>query len=208
MQRVSLLLLILLGFLRPIDAGEFNQVLSIGDQAPRWEKLIGIDGAHHSLSDLDDSVVVVVAFTCNSCPYAVDAEDRLLALHGKYSDRGMSLVLINVNKVDEDLPPAMKEKAEKKGFQFPYLFDETQKVGKDFGAIYTPEFFVLDRQRHVVYMGAFDDSPDGRAVSKRYVESAVEAALRGEKPQLTETVPIGCRVRYERTRRSRRVKKE
>lgn len=208
MSRITIPLLLLLGSLLPATAGEYNQVMNIGDEAPRWEQLPGVDGESHSLSDLKESQVVVVAFTCNSCPYAVDVEDRLIALHGKYAERGVSLVLINVNKVAADLLPAMKEKAEAKSFKFPYLFDETQKIGKDFGAMYTPEFFVLDRQRHVVYMGSLDDSPDGREVNKRYVEAAIEATLSGKKPAVTETVPIGCRVRYERVRRSRRVKKE
>ncbi|MCG8649137.1 MAG: thioredoxin family protein, partial [Pirellulales bacterium] len=141
--------------------------------------------------------------TCNSCPYAVDVEDRLIALEKDYASRGVALVAINVNKVKKDLLPAMKETAEDKGFKFPYLFDESQQIAKDYGAKYTPEFFVLNQQRKVVYMGSLDDSPDGKNVAKRYVRAAVDAVLSGEQPAVSETVPIGCRVRFERQRRSR-----
>ena len=111
---------------------------------------------------------------------------------------------MNVNKVDEDLPPKMKEKAEAKGFKFPYLFDETQQIAKDFGAGFTPEFFVLSKDRKVVYMGAMDDSPNADKVKRRYVDEAVAAALAGNLPEVRETVPIGCRIRIERTRRRKK----
>ena len=190
--------------LGPAFAGEYNQVLDIGDDAPAWRDLIGVDDQKHSLEELADSDVVVVIFTCNSCPYAVDAEDRLIALQEKYADDGVTLVAINVNKVDEDLLPAMKEKSKEKSFPFAYLFDETQQIARDYGAIFTPECYVLDADRKVRYMGALDDSPDGRSVTKKHVESAIDALLAGGQPAVTETVPIGCRVRYERTRRRRK----
>jgi peroxiredoxin len=188
------------------EAGQFNRVLDIGDQAPAWQDLPGVDDQQHSFDELSRFPVVVVAFTCNSCPYAVDVEDRLVAFHKQYSQRGVGLVAINVNKVEEDRLPAMKEKATEKGFKFPYLFDESQKIARDYGAQYTPEFFVLDRQRKVVYMGSLDDSPDGKSVNASYVEVAVKAALEGTEPEVTESVPIGCRVRFERQRRSRKAK--
>ncbi len=189
-----------------VVAGQYNQVLDIGDDAPVWKDLPGVDDQQHSLSDLKKHKVVVVVFTCNSCPYAVDIEDRLIAFDKEFSKRDVALVAINVNKVKEDLLPAMKEKATEKSFPFTYLFDESQQIAKDYGAKYTPEFFVLNQQRKVVYMGSMDDSPDGKKVSKRYVQAAVESALSGTKLEVTETVPIGCRVRFERQRRSRRAK--
>lgn len=187
-------------------SGEYNPVLSIGDKAPDWKELPGVDGEKHSLSDLKNKDVVVLAFLCNSCPYAVDYEDRLIAFAKKHSskDSKVALVAVNVNKVDEDLPPRMKEKAEAKGFKFPYLFDETQKIAKDYGAGFTPEFFVLNKDRKVVYMGAMDDSPNADKVKLRYVEEAVAAALVGKLPEVKETVPIGCRIRIERTRRRKK----
>ena len=186
-------------------AGEYNPVLSIGDKAPAWSKLPGIDGKKHSLSDLKKKDVVVVAFTCNSCPYAVDYEDRLVAFAKQHTatDSKVALVAINVNKVAEDLPEEMKKRADAKGFTFPYLFDESQEIAKKFGAGTTPEFFVLDRDRKVVYMGAMDDSPSAKKVTRRHVEEAVAAALDGKQPEIKETVPIGCRIRFESRRRRR-----
>ena len=187
----------------PAVAGKYNPKLDLGDAAPEWKSLPGVDGKTHSLSDLDEKAIVVV-FTCNTCPYAVDVEDRLLALQKKYASKDVALIAINVNKVEEDLMPAMKEKAKEKGFNFPYLFDETQKIARDFGALRTPEFFVLDAQRNVAYMGALDDSPEGREIKTRYVEQALDATLAGEEVQVGETIPIGCSIRFERTRRTRR----
>jgi peroxiredoxin len=187
-------------------AGEFNPVLDIGDKAPVWKKLPGVDGKEHSAEDLKKKDVLVVFFTCNSCPYAVDYEDRVLAFSKKHSEKDskVGLVAINVNLVEEDLLPEMKKKAKKKGFTFPYLFDESQQIAKDFGAGFTPEFFVLNKDRKVVYMGAFDDSPNADKVKTKYVENAVAAALAGKSPVVKETVPIGCRIRIERRRKRTR----
>ena len=185
-----------------LDAGEYNSVLSIGDSAPAWNELPGVDGATHSLDNLRDRQLVVVAFTCNTCPYAVDYEDRMVELAKKYRQR-VAVVAINVNQVVDDLMPAMKRRAEEKEFPFPYLRDDTQKIARDFGAMRTPEFFVLDKQRKVAYMGALDDSADSAGVRVKYVEDAIEQLLAGQQPQVSETVPIGCAVRYQRQRRKR-----
>ncbi len=200
--RASLMLITLLPAVQS-QAGKYNQKLSVGDDAPAWVNLPGIDGNKYSLGDCKDKKAVVVVFTCNSCPYAVDVEDRLIALHKKYAERGVGLIAINVNQVEEDALAAMKEKATKKKFPFVYLYDESQQIARDFGAIYTPEFYVLNEHRKVVYMGALDDSPDGKNVTVRYVEQAIEAALSGNQPQVAETPAIGCRVRYQRERRRR-----
>ncbi|MCA9169469.1 MAG: thioredoxin family protein [Planctomycetales bacterium] len=185
-------------------AGEFNPTLNILDTAPAWEKLPGVDGNEHALSDLKDVQVIVVVFTCNSCPYAVDHEQRLIALSKQYVGKPVRLIAVNVNKVDEDALEAMKVRATDKGFNFTYLFDESQQIARDFGATYTPEFFVLNKQRQVIYMGAMDDSPSGQDVKVHYVEQAIEAALRGELPEIKETVAIGCGIRYVRARRKPR----
>ena len=185
----------------PVLAGEFNPVLNVGDQAPAWDKLPGVDDKTHALDDLRDEDIVVVVFTCNSCPYAVDVEDRLVALAKTYAEKKFALVAINVNKVESDALPAMKKRAEEKGFAFPYLYDETQQIARDYGATRTPEFFVLNKNRQIVYMGSLDDSPDGKQVSKKYVEAAIEATFKNEKPEVAETIAVGCGVRFERKRR-------
>lgn len=188
-------------------AGEYNSTLSIGDKAPAWNALPGVDGNTHSLADLKDKDIVVVVFTCNSCPYAVDYEDRLIAFAEDVQKRSLpvSLVAINVNKNQSDSLEAMKARAKKKGFNFPYLFDESQKIAKDFGATRTPEFFVLNKQREIAYMGAMDDNTNASKVAKTYVRDAVEALLDGKKVAVTETPPVGCGIRFERSRRRQKT---
>jgi peroxiredoxin len=186
----------------PLPAGEFNEVLSIGDAAPSWAELPGTDGKPHSLADLKDKEVVVLVFTCVSCPTAVDYEDRLQALAKKYGEQGkVAVVAVCVNRVAEDKLPALTQRAAEKKFAFSYLYDESQQIAKRYGAVFTPEFFVIDKQRKIAYMGAFDDSTDPAGVKVRYVEDAIAAALKGEKPATTETIARGCRVRYARERK-------
>ena len=185
------------------QGGTYNKQLTVGDAAPDWKGLEGTDGKKHSLADLADKEVVVVCFTCNTCPYAIDCEDRLIGLSKRFAADGhkCALVAINANKVKDDLMPAMQERAKSKAFNFPYLHDETQQVAKSFGATYTPEFVVLNKQRKVVYLGAMDDSPDGKKVTRRWVEEAVSAALADKLPETTETPAVGCAVRYVRERK-------
>lgn len=92
--------------------------------------------------------------------------------------------------------PQMKARAKQKGFTFPYLYDESQKVARDFGAEYTPEFFVLDKARKVVYMGALDDRDDPKLATRDFLEEAVQAALAATKPKTQETLGRGCRIIY------------
>ena len=185
------------------DAGEYNPVLSIGDPAPAWKALPGVDGKTHSLADLKDSKAVVLVFTCNSCPYAVDYEKRIIALTEQFSSKGVAVVAVNVNKVPEDSFDEMKARSKSRGFNFAYLFDATQQIARDYGATYTPEFFVLDAQRKIAYMGALDNSPAADKVTEQYVAGALTALLAGKQPLKTETVAIGCRIRLERQRRKR-----
>jgi thiol-disulfide isomerase/thioredoxin len=184
-------------------AGTYNKQLNLGDAAPEWSDLVGTDEQKHSLADLAGKEAIVLCFTCNTCPYAVDYEDRLIALAKKFAAEGnkCALVAINANKVKDDLLPAMQERAKAKGFNFPYLHDETQQVAKSYGATFTPEFVVLNKDRKVIYLGAMDDSPDGKKITKRYVEDAVAAALAGKQPEVKETPAVGCAVRYVKTRK-------
>jgi peroxiredoxin len=179
-------------------AGEFNKTLSAGDPAPAWKDLPGTDGQKHALADHADRVVVLV-FTCNSCPIAQDYEDRIVAFGDKYRDR-VAVVAVNVNTIPEDRLDAMKKRAVQKKYSFPYLYDETQKIARDYGANYTPEFFVLTKDRKVAYMGAMDDKTRADEVKEKYLEAAVDAVLKGEKPPKGETIAHGCMIRYKRTR--------
>jgi peroxiredoxin len=182
----------------PAFAGQFNKKLSIGDTAPDFSKLEGVDGKTYSLDTFQDKDVIVVCITCNHCPVAVAYEDRIISFAKKHAgpDSKVAFIAINVNNLDADKLPRMKERAKEKGFNFPYVYDPSQKVGRDLGASVTPEFFVYNKDRKLVYMGALDDSQSNPKVN--YLEPAVEAALKGETPKTQETRARGCGVKYQR----------
>ncbi|HYH68705.1 MAG TPA: thioredoxin family protein [Urbifossiella sp.] len=192
---VAAALVVAAGAPTPAHAGKFNKVLDVGSTAPAWEKLAGTDGKTHSLADLKDKAAVVVVFTCNSCPVAVAYEGRIAALAKKHADT-LAVVAINVNTGKDDALPAMTERAAKKGFPFAYLYDPTQEVARKYGAKYTPEFFLLDKNRKVVYMGALDDKATGE-VKVRYLEDAITALKAGEALVTAETsAAAGCAIRF------------
>jgi peroxiredoxin len=184
----------------PASAGKYNKVLKIGDAAPEWKDLEGTDGQKHSLADLKDRDAVVVVFTCNSCPIAVGYEERLLAFAEKHvgPKSGIAIVAINVNTIKEDALPEMKKRAEKKKFPFAYLYDPTQEIAKKFGATTTPEFFVLNKERKVVYMGALDDKLDPAEATVNYLVPALKVAQGAKIDIETETLPRGCKIRFNR----------
>lgn len=171
--------------------------LEVGDPAPAWSKLEGVDGKKHSLADLKEAKAVAVVFTTNHCPVAKAYEDRLVALHKQYADKGVALVAINVNNNEADRLPKMKERAEEKGFQFDYLYDSSQKIGRAFGATVTPHAFLLDGNRKVVYMGAIDDNQDEDKVENHYLKDAIDAVLAGNAPEPATTKQFGCGIQYE-----------
>jgi peroxiredoxin len=180
--------------------GKFNKVLAPGDRAPAWENLEGTDGKKHSLADLKAKDLVVVVFTCNSCPVAEAYEPRIIDFAEKFASKPESrvaVVAINVNTNKDDALPAMKVRAEKRKFNFTYLYDPSQEIARKYGAMFTPEFFVLDKDRKVVYSGAIDNrAPPGepRAV---YLAPAVEAALAGKKVEMSETsAAAGCKIKF------------
>jgi peroxiredoxin len=180
-------------------ADKFNKKVDIGDAAPVWSGIMGTDDAEHSLSDYKDAKAIVQIFTCNHCPVAVSYEDRLVELQKDYAERGVQLVAINVNNMEADRLPAMKRRAESKGFNFPYLYDESQQTAVECGANVTPHVFVLDGQRKIAYMGAIDDNwNDASKVNKHYLRDALEAVLAGETPAVVSTKAQGCGIMYEK----------
>lgn len=182
------------------------QPLKPGAAAPEWTGLKGIDDKLHSLTDLKDRDVIIVCFTCNTCGYSIDYEDRIIALQKKYSDvdQNVAVVAINPNAHVDDELDDMKQRAREKKFNFVYLKDETHRVARAYAAMYTPEFFVLDKSRKIVYTGALDDAAMAEDVQFRYVELAVDAALKGTVPEIQQTAPRGCAVRYPREKRGRK----
>lgn len=204
MQRMAVVsgLLLCLCSLNLLPAGEFNETMNIGDAAPAWVDLPGVDEKKHSLADLKDKPLVVVVFLCNSCLVSNDYEERINTFAKKHAE-SISVVAINVNTIPADRLPKMQERAKEKKYVFPYLYDESQKIAKAYGAAFTPEFFLLNKERKVVFMGGMDDNSDPELVKLQHLEAAVEAVMKGAKPPTTETVSIGCRIRYASERRKK-----
>lgn len=184
----------------PVATADEKKPLNIGDTAPGWTDLLGTDDLRHSLSDLRDKDVIVVCFTSNTCPYSVDYEQRLIAFQKKHADTSVQLIAINSNTIPGDRMDAMKDRASEKQFNFPYLSDETQQVARAFGAVYTPEFFVFNKERRLIYKGAMDDDSDASKVKVQYVDLAVQAAIQGQLPEVTQKGARGCAIRFKRSR--------
>jgi peroxiredoxin len=195
----AFLVVISLGSTNPAHAqGKFNRKLTIGDRCPTFRDLPGIDGKAHSFADLKDKDVMVLAIITNHCAIAISYEKRIIDFVKKHAgpESKVGFVAINVNTQEIDRLPKMIERATDKGFNFTYLFDESQKIATELGATVTPEFFVLNKERRIVYMGALDDNNLEKAARTNYLEAAVEAALKGETPAVAETMPRGCVVTY------------
>lgn len=172
--------------------------LTIGTEAPQFD-LPGVDGRNHSLDDYADAQVLVLIQSCNHCPYVQAWEGRMIELQRGYGDRGVRVVAINSNDATthpEDSFDEMKARAERQGFNFDYLYDESQEIARGLGSERTPEVFVFDRDRRLVYHGAIDDSRDEDAVTQRYLRDALEAALSGREPEVRDTPPVGCTVKW------------
>lgn len=169
-----------------------------GDKATDF-KLKSVDGKMYSMANYKDAKGFIVVFTCNTCPFAVKYEDRVNQLAKKYKSKGYVLLAINSNDPEvqpDDTFTLMQEKAKDKGFAFPYLVDEGQKIYPQYGATKTPHVFLLDKNLVVKYIGAIDDNADdASAVKQHYLENAIAALESGKDPSPALTKAIGCSIK-------------
>lgn len=184
-----------------INKLDVDKGYQIGDVVNDFE-LMNIDGKTVSLSNYKDAKGFIIAFTCNTCPYARMYEDRIIALNNAYAPEGYPVIAImpnNTNAKPGDSFEAMKQRAKDKGFTFPYLIDKKQEVYPQFGATKTPHMFVLQKTKNgnvVKYIGAVDNNyKDAAAVTEKYVENAVDALLDGKEVEVKETKAIGCGIK-------------
>ena len=198
---ISVLTVVLLISAFSIQKSVVSPGYEVGDIATDF-KLENIDGTMVSLSDYKEAKGFIVIFTCNTCPYAVAYEDRVEALNKKYADKGYPVIAIMPNnpKVKPgDKMEAMKARAKAKGFTFPYLMDEGQKIYPQYGAKKTPHVYILQKTKKgnvVKYIGAIDDNyQDAKAVNQKYAEDAVDALLEGKEIKETHTRAIGCSIK-------------
>ena len=179
-----------------------NPPYEVGDNVTDF-KLKNVDGKMVSLSDYNDQKGAIVIFDCNTCPYSKAYNSRIIELNDKYAPKGFPLITINPN--DPEISPGdsfkeMASQAKKKGYEFPYLQDESQQVARSFGATNTPHVFVLKKDGQnfkVAYIGTIDNnSRDGSAATKKYVEEAVDALLSDKSIPTTRTKAIGCGIKW------------
>jgi peroxiredoxin len=197
----SIVLLAFIGFATAFTLKTYETGYKIGDRIEDFS-LINIDDAMVSLSDYEDAKGFIIVFTCNTCPYSIANEDRIIALDKKYKLQGFPVIAINPNDpvaVPNDSFEKMKDRGQEKGFTFPYLLDVGQKIYPKFGATKTPEVYIVSQNDlKVKYIGAIDNSSrDASAVTEKYVENAVDALLAGEKIEKTTTRAIGCSIKVQ-----------
>ncbi len=174
-------------------------VPALGSPAPDFT-LQGVDGRAHSLSDYAASPVLVLVVTCNHCPTAIDNEDRLVQVQADYAARGVQLLAINGNETDghpTDDFPHMVQRAKEKGFNFPYLRDDTQDLMRALRAGRTPEVYLYDQDRKLRYHGRIDNNPDDPAgVTRHDLREALDEVLAGQPVSVPQTPSVGCNVKW------------
>jgi len=190
-----------------LQAGKYNKIISIGDHLPEFSQLPSVSGDMLSSKDLTEDVVVLVLLA-NHCPWVRGMDQDLIKLVDQFKDKSVRVVGFSVNHRDDDRLDAMKMHAKKVGYNFTYLYDDSQNLGRQLGATRTPEYYVFDKNRKLAYMGLLYNSPAkmnaddsirhiNGEVTDNYVADAIIALLNGSLPTITETRAHGCSAKYE-----------
>ena len=176
-----------------------SPTIGLGTRAPDFE-LPGTDGKRYSLGSFAVKPVLVVIFSCNHCPYVKSVEDEMVAIQRDYAAKGVQLVAINSNdekSYPEDSFPEMVKRSNEKGFNFPYLRDETQDVVTAFGAVCTPHVFAFDKGRTLRYRGRIDDRrKDPDAATSHDLRGALDDLTADKEVRVPETQPLGCSIKW------------
>jgi peroxiredoxin len=172
----------------------------LGSHAPDFE-LPNTNGKLIKLSDFSNAKAMVVIFMCNHCPYVKHVAPEIVRVWSDYVSRGVAFVGINSNdaeKYPDDGPDKMKEEATKQGYRFPYLYDESQSVAEAYNAACTPDFFVFDRDRRLVYRGQLDDSrpKSDKALSGRDLRRALDNILNNQPVSTDQRPSVGCNIKW------------
>ncbi len=177
-----------------------STMLALGTPAPHFD-LPDFDGKRHSISDFAGSSALLVVFTCEHCPFARHLRAGFAAFAREYLPRGLAVVAINSNDLvayPKDGPDAMREEARSAGYVFPYLVDADQSIAKAYRAACTPDFFLFDAGRRLVYRGQFDDSRPGndRPVTGSDLRRAADAVLAGRPVDANQQPSVGCNIKW------------
>ncbi len=178
-----------------------SSMIALGTIAPDFKLLEPKSGKNRSLQELRGNLATVIMFICNHCPFVKHITSELVSLANDYKAQGISIIAINSNDVEaypDDSPEKMVLEVVTNGYTFPYLFDETQQIAKDYHAVCTPDFFVFDANLKCVYRGQLDDSRPGNdiAVSGSDLRAALNAIKRGQCASEMQKPSMGCNIKW------------
>ncbi len=178
-----------------------STMLPLGTVAPAFSLPDTVSDQMMSLQDLKSEVGTVIMFICNHCPFVKHVNQELVALAQDYQPQGVSIVAISSNDVEnypQDGPQQMKETAAQEGYTFPYLYDETQQVARDYDAACTPDFYLFDSDLKLVYRGQLDSSRPGNGVlvTGEDLRNALDSLISGEKITDDQLPSIGCNIKW------------
>lgn len=178
-------------------------MLPLGTSAPPFALRDVVSGNLYSLNSFAEKSALLVMFICRHCPYVVHVEQELAKMGRDYTDTGLGIIAISSNDPEQypdDAPPRLKEMAERLGFTFPFCVDETQDMAKAYRAACTPDFYLFDGQRRLVYRGQLDDSRPGsnKPVTGRDLRAAIDAVLAGKPVDGNQRASIGCSIKWKR----------
>ena len=178
-----------------------TKTLQIGSSIPDFD-LLSIDGKKYSLNSFKDKKALIIIFSCNHCPYVQAYENRIMEIQKDYEGKGVSVIAINSNdavQYPDDSFDEMKKRAALKKFNFVYLRDEDQTAAKNFDAAHTPEIFLFNEERKLVYHGKIDDNwKEEQKVKTKYLHEALDEMLSGKEISVPETYSIGCTIKWKR----------
>ena len=177
-----------------------STMLPLGTPAPDFT-LRDTDGTLVSLNDFNDKKGLVVMFICNHCPFVKLLREELAAFANEYQEKGLGVVAISANDITthpDDSPEKMADEKRNFGYDFPYLYDETQEVAKSYKAACTPDFYLFDADMKLVYRGQFDDARPGNDIKPtgKDLRAAADAVLVGELPSSTQKNSMGCNIKW------------
>jgi peroxiredoxin len=178
-----------------------STMMPLGAVAPDFSLPNTIDGKVMSLADFKEKQALLMMFICNHCPFVVHVQEELARVGRDYQDKDIAIVAVSANDADnypDDAPALLKERAEQLGYAFPYLYDESQSTAKAYSAACTPDFFLFDADRKLVYRGQMDGSRPGNNIPVTGVDlrRAIDALLDGQSISTDQTPSIGCNIKW------------
>lgn len=180
-----------------------SNMLPLGTQAPNFTLLDTVSGKNISLNDIESDKATLIIFSCNHCPYVIHVNEELVRLANDYQPKGVGFVAISSNDVvnyPDDSPEKMTLLAKEAGYTFPYLYDETQEVAKSYDAACTPDFYLFDGNKNLVYRGRLDGSRpnSGISVTGEDLRAAIDAVLNEEKVTEKQYPSAGCGIKWKK----------